>query len=341
MRTPKTGFTLVELLVVIAIIGVLVGLLLPAVQSAREAARRMSCTNNLKQIGLAMHNYHDTRNGFPEGATAQFGASLPQTNLIVSGFAAILPFIEEANLQNLYNFDIPWEGQSPTVARTTIKPYFCPSSAGENPVEDLEFGALGLPVGTRFGVTTYLLSKGANFRWCNQPRSISPALRGVFDLGLKTSIGQIRDGTSKTMLVGEGASGPYLSLCQGQGCTGPALPSNLGGLATPFQAWMVQQPVSTTYKSAGLSARTSIFGSTADPLNKFPITETLIDDGGFDGAAGCTGNDADSTSNFSSPHPSGGSFAFGDGSVTFLTDDIDITVFRGLSTIGGGEVGSR
>ena len=90
-----------------------------------------------------------------------------------------------------------------------------------------------------------------------------------------------------------------------------------------------------------MSARTSIFGSTADPLNKFPITETLIDDGGFDGAAGCTGNDADSTSNFSSPHPSGGSFAFGDGSVTFLTDDIDITVFRGLSTIGGGEVGSR
>ena len=341
MRTPKSGFTLVELLVVIAIIGVLVGLLLPAVQSAREAARRMSCTNNLKQIGLAMHNFHDTRNSFPEGATAQFGASLPQTNLIVSGFAAILPFIEEANLQNLYNFDIPWEGQSPTVASTPIKPYFCPSSAGENPVEDLEFGALGLPVGTRFGVTTYLLSKGANFRWCNQPSSISPALRGVFDLGLKTSIGQIRDGTSKTMLVGEGASGPSLSICQGQGCTGPALTTASGAPATPFQAWMVPQPVSTTYKSAGLSARTSIFGTTADPLNKFPITETLIDDSGFNGAAGCTANDADSTSNFSSPHPSGGNFAFGDGSVTFLTDDIDITVFRGLSTVGGGEVGSR
>ena len=154
MRRMKQGFTLVELLVVIAIIGILVGLLLPAVQAAREAARRMSCSNNVKQIGLSMHNYHDTYNSFPQGAVAKFGTAMPNTNLYVSAFASTLPFIEQGNLQSLYNFNVPWERQTPVVASTKIAVYTCPSSAGDNPTDDVEFGAAGFPVGGKFGITS-------------------------------------------------------------------------------------------------------------------------------------------------------------------------------------------
>src|SRR5690606_3978149 len=95
-RAERGGFTLIELLVVIAIIGVLIALLLPAVQSAREAARRAQCTNNLKQLGLAMHSYHDVNNTLPANRVA--GAAAP--------YVAVLPFLEQASLYQSYNFDV-------------------------------------------------------------------------------------------------------------------------------------------------------------------------------------------------------------------------------------------
>lgn len=156
----------------------------------------------------------------------------------------------------------------------------------------------------------------------------------MFDLGLKTSFRDITDGTSNTLCLGEGASGGLWRACIGQGCT-------TGGVAFVGQAWMVPQPVSSTYKGAGLTEHTSIFGSTFDQINKNPITETLVDDSGFNGAAGCTSADSDSTSNFSSYHPGGGNFAFADGSVDFLSETIDMTIYRGLSTTQGGEAVSK
>ena len=103
----RSAFTLIELLVVIAIIGVLIALLLPAVQSAREAARRAQCTNNLKQLGIALHSYHDAIGSFPLGRTIPFDASY-------SPMARILPFVEQATISEAMNFDLSWSSTGNT-----------------------------------------------------------------------------------------------------------------------------------------------------------------------------------------------------------------------------------
>lgn len=120
LRRIKRGFTLVELLVVIAIIGVLVALLLPAVQAAREAARRMSCGNNMKQMGLALHNYHDTHNRFP----------LDRVGKPRHGWCAlVLPFLEQTNLQNSYNFSHDyWDRENEVATQQIVKVFSCPST---------------------------------------------------------------------------------------------------------------------------------------------------------------------------------------------------------------------
>lgn len=131
---PTRGFTLVELLVVIAIIGILVALLLPAVQAAREAARRMSCTNNLRQTGIACHNYHDTYRTFPPGRLVYDGEDSSGSNTkVVTGFLAmILPFAEQTNVGEIY--DQHWGFDDPanqTAVRTEIEFLLCPSAPGK------------------------------------------------------------------------------------------------------------------------------------------------------------------------------------------------------------------
>lgn len=330
---------MVELLVVIAIIGILIGMLLPAVQQVREAARRISCANNLRNVILAMHNYEGAYKKFPEGSEARFGTALPNTNLYLSAFATTLPFIEQENLQNLIDDTRPWEQQSALVAATSINTFVCPSNAGDKIEQDPEFGflasALGLPIGGTFGATHYILSRGSNFKWCNRPNTLIG--KGMFDLGLEIGFRDVSDGTSNTLAIGEGATGGKWRVSVGQGSTGPNATDAQGGEIKPFQAWLIPQPNSSIFKSQGLPSRTSIFGSTADPMNKNPVTASLVDDSGFHGAAGGIVSDADSTSNFRSDHPGGCNFAFADGSVQFLTSPDPVT-YQALSTIQGGEV---
>nr|MDQ3333114.1 DUF1559 domain-containing protein [Planctomycetota bacterium] len=124
----RGGFTLIELLVVIAIIAILIALLLPAVQQAREAARRIQCKNNLKQVGLALHNYADTHGGFPPVSVMPLG----QTFQPWSGHARLLPFIEQANLANLIDWDVSPEFTSnPIAAKTRVAIYMCPSEIND------------------------------------------------------------------------------------------------------------------------------------------------------------------------------------------------------------------
>jgi prepilin-type N-terminal cleavage/methylation domain-containing protein len=189
----REGFTIIELMVVIAIISLLIALLLPAVQAAREAARKVQCRNNLKQMGIVLHNYHETYRTFPAGGIGD----LSSQRLLQSGFAAMLPFLEEENATKLYSTEIHWEdpGHSEIVAMV-IAAFVCPSCSQENPITSPTWKdtltTFGLNYPETFGVTNYILSKGPNDAWCED--SISSNVRGMFQLNQGTRIRDIIDG---------------------------------------------------------------------------------------------------------------------------------------------------
>jgi prepilin-type N-terminal cleavage/methylation domain-containing protein/prepilin-type processing-associated H-X9-DG protein len=184
-RQRVAGFTLVELLVVIAIIGVLVGLLLPAVQSAREASRRSQCQNNLRQIALACHGYHDAYDRFPSGG-------LPPTQAQGSQFSAltqVLPFIEEQNVEQLVDFGVPVQDAINAPARgSRIGTFLCPSDGRDNPMATL--GA----------ATNYVANTGAMPFFVIPGRSL---FSGMFYVNTAVRMADVKDGTSKTALFSE------------------------------------------------------------------------------------------------------------------------------------------
>lgn len=243
--SEPSGFTLVELLVVIAIIGILVSLLLPAVQAAREASRRASCQNNLKQIGLATQNYHDIYHALPRASTS------PDL-LGSSAFTAILPYLEQANLYSQYNFAV---GNSHpdnlSAVSQRIPTLLCPSNVFARPVPiancDANLRAPG----------TYAFSTGSGDPW-------GPFNNGAItnSLSPQTSFASILDGTSQTLLAGEShwnfrdylfTSGP----CAGQVRGGFSYWSSPYPLATAFTTRGVHNP----RRMAGDSTRLSNFRS--------------------------------------------------------------------------------
>ncbi len=182
-RRYLRGFTLIELLVVIAIIAILIALLLPAVQQAREAARRSSCKNNLKQIGIAMHNYHETFLSFPMGMNSQ----------IYSPLVAILPNLEQANLQNLYDFDRYYTDPVNVAAiNQHVSTYLCPSMVLPRPVPDQLCNEPGAP--TSYGCSMGTDSNGLDGIFGGYAASAAP--KG-------TKFRDITDGTTSTIMCGE------------------------------------------------------------------------------------------------------------------------------------------
>jgi prepilin-type N-terminal cleavage/methylation domain-containing protein len=204
-QRARRGFTLVELLVVIAIIGILIALLLPAVQAAREAARRSQCTNNLKQFGIALQNYHDVNNALPirQGGTSCYGAPYHDGNCVrASAFVGLLPFMEQQPAYNIISAggygappfgpatNIPWYGWE-------IQPpsFLCPSDTRERPVP-VPNPTLGS--GT-FGEVNYAFSHGDTITANGQ----SSSNRGMFCYTKSTRISQITDGLSNTIAMSE------------------------------------------------------------------------------------------------------------------------------------------
>jgi len=326
----------VELLVVIAIIGVLIGLLLPAVQAAREAARRMSCSNNIKQICLAMQNYHAVFRQFPPGMRFVQGGS--GIDAVGTCWVSLLPMLEQSAAADSIRADIPWYLQ-PKESALIVEPVFlCPSDIADTFWSYPFVDAQNLPVGGRFASCSYGMNLGYSDGYAFSPPAMQPRpmtrYTGVFSAQSRTTFAAITDGASNTFAIGEAASG--FPMCEGIGCTAP-ITNNPAGESHSVHGWLVGGVNPSLFHAAGFRYAGG-FGSTVEPINKSPVTDSYFDLGDMYNDTPSWQGGPHWVPNFRSFHVGGASFGFCDGSVHFITESIDMNLYRALSTIRGSEV---
>ncbi len=343
MIVRRRGFTLIELLVVIAIIAVLIALLLPAVQAAREAARRSQCTNNLKQIGIALHNYHSALNCFPVGFLYPMNYTPPTTGDLAgtpalhyrwSVLAQLTPYMEQSAVYNALNMSWPIAAGPPswstfpantTIMGTAISFFLCPSD-GQQPPGSLPGGA------GPSGATSYHFCTGDGIN-SGDAGQYNPA-DGAFVLGPPQTLATIVDGSSGTVaaseqLLGTAAGGATSSTSQprdvrrGRAITAAALPSSplSAGSCTSPSSWGLD-------KGNGWwdgDYRSTLYNHYMTPNSKL-----------FDCWGSIPHNPAWKTAR--SNHSGGVNVLFCDGHVQFIKDSVNPQTWAGLATRNGSEV---
>lgn len=325
-RKKRSGFTLVELLVVIAIIGILIGMLLPAVQAVREAARRANCLNNMRQLGLALHNYESAHMAFPPSRLAPDDQLIPSDSTANSGAETafqswstlILPYIEQGNLANQFDFNQPWfdraNSNNAAVIATPVSVFNCPSSSASDPFDP--FHCVGAAAGD-YGSINEVKKKVYSQVLMTAVPSASARV-GLLTKFRKNPIAAATDGTSNTLFVAECAGQPDVYIASGRMTMndfanyGDDKVVNFNGRLCPVDGTGWADP------DCGFS----INGATNNGLDKY----------------GPRMINAINVSEAYSFHTGGACFAMADGSTHFISDTIAATTFVQLCTRAGGEV---
>lgn len=351
----RLAFTLIETLVVIAMIGILIAVLVPAVQRVRESANRTNCASNLRQIGLALQGYHDANRFFPPGVVTEFDIQ----DSFHAGFTYLLPHLEQDALRSLYKFEAPWfDPANYAAVAFEIPIFYCPSNRRSGTIDlAAAIEQWRCPMPPTVGAIDYLLCKGANAALHGDPTKAPLQVRGLFNVTFadridgdgaflgthmprfRLRIKNVTDGLSSTMAVGEGAGGnPFYLVADLDNLVAAVIDPFRNGPAPIDQSW-----AASSFSDAHHPWYGGVFGVTAqygmlpdlrdEPMNLRPSRPTVF----ASDSSGFNLNGKNSIGGFRSVHPNGCNFLFADGSVQWLSQNVDPAVYRDLSTYAGGE----